>query len=544
MRESLLKELKNIPEKPGIYIFKKDQQILYVGKAKSLKKRVLSYFSKLKKDRAWVMSMIPHINSIETVVTSSEVEALILETNFIKEYRPKYNTKLIDDKNYPFIKFFGNEKLPRFTVVRKINNDSARYFGPFLSSYNAQKLLEILRDVFGIHISSKPLIFNGKKPCFNCLLNNHICPLEKIDSLEEYHERVSKSLEVINGRTSQLIDEVKKKMLLYSKNEQFELAARYRDVFQVLNLVSSNKQVVNSPVLKSYDCLGVAMFQDMASISLHRYLEGKLIKQEIYFFNTPDSTLAEDILQLFIASYYTESFNLNTKIEVITNYKISESTIIKKMIKNHSNSQIFIKKAQDLESINRVNLANLNAETALSLKNIGKDKKLLRLKNLQDLLRLDFLPRRIEFVDISNLATSEAVGAITCFVDGQRFTDHYRKYKIKTVVGQDDFAMIAEIVSRRFNDRKLPTPDLFVVDGDFKQLAYALKSLKTTLIKPKYSIALAKKPDRIFLPTKQKPLVVAKNNPGLLLLSEIRDETHRFAINYQRYRQKKRSLEQ
>ncbi len=544
----------HIPSRPGIYMFKDETgKILYVGKAINLKKRVSSYFAKNHPDRPWTAVMVGFIKSVETIVVSSELEALMLEATLIKQHLPRFNIKLTDDKAYPYIVLVQNEAIPRFSVTRRQHNDKNTYFGPYLSARSAHHALEFLRKLYGVHISPKPLA-RRDRACLNCQLDGFSCPQAGEVDEQTYQKRIQQAVDFLRGLRKNLIHDVEERMIIAAKNEQFETAAKLRDQWQALKQVSERQQVI-STVTDDYDVIGVAKNSTIAVVSVLRILDGRLVSQKAFFFTIVGDEQDSTIIRTFLTGLYQNFTEIPGLVAI--DQPIDDQSSVENLLRTVAGRALELRIAERGEKRQMVELANKNAQAKLETRLLTTDKAFTNLIALKNLLALDELPHRIEAVDISNLGTSEPVGATVCFIDGQPDKNEYRRYKIR--YGQNDsdlvddngrnierkpndFAMIQEVVSRRFSDTSRPVPDIFMVDGGPEQLKFALKALATSPMQPKTIISLAKKPDRIFLTGYKRPVPVGKNNKGLLLLSRIRDEVHRFGITFQRRRQSKKSL--
>jgi excinuclease ABC subunit C len=532
---------KNLPSKPGVYVFKDDlDKIIYIGKAKDLNKRVSSYFLRGPIDRPWAQVMVGLIKSVETYVVGNETEALMLEATLIKQHQPRFNILLTDDKSYPYIKLIENETIPRFMITRKQIVDGSKYFGPYLSARSASFTLELLRSLYGVHISHRPLATNQKQPCFNCQLLNTPCPQAGQVEPQAYRIKISQAVEVLQGKRKKLVIDLKKQMSEAAKTQNFELAARLRDFYQSLERVQTEQHVISTR-LGDYDVVGLSRHQQLANVVVLSVREGRLIHQEGYFLQILGDEKDEEILSYFLSSILATSSFIAPEISLPQT--LADMKAVASLLSESTGHPVKLIIPERGDKKNMLELARKNAENRLELKLLQSGKGFESLIALQELLSLSNLPERIEAVDISNLGTSEAVGATVCFINGVPDKNEYRRYKIKTVEGQNDFAMIQEIVTRRFNDTSRSVPDLFIVDGGPEQLAFALKGLKSSLLQPKKIASLAKKPDRIFLPDKKTPLIAKRGHQGLRLMSEIRDEVHRFGIKFQRSRQLKKSLE-
>lgn len=544
----------HLPTHAGVYLFKDNQgQILYVGKAKNLKKRVASYFAKQLTDRPWTAIMIELIADVETIVVDNELEALMLEATLIKQHLPRFNIKLTDDKSYPYIKLALEEPIPRFTVTRRQDADRATYFGPYLSGRAAQHTLEFLRQLYGIHLSPRPLKHRDR-PCLNCQLDGFTCPLADEVDPEKYRERVEATVSFLQGKRKTLIDDLRDRMNEAAERNHFELAAKLRDRLHSVQQVIERQQVI-STALDDYDVIGGAQSSTVAAIVILHIREGRVSGQNSFFFDFADGETQSDVIRQFLITIYPNFSQFPQLISV--HEPLQDQEVIERFLCTLSGQAIELRAAVRGEKRKLVDLAIKNARAKLESRLLRSGNAYQALISLKELLKIDELPERIEAVDISNLGTSEPVGATICFINGKPDKNEYRRYKIRYGRNDskladnngrnirrtpNDFAMIGEVVKRRFSDTNRPLPDLLIIDGGAEQLKSALEALKTTPLKPKRIISLAKKPDRIFVPDRKLPWPSSRGHKGLLLLARIRDEVHRFAIGFQRNRQRKRSL--
>lgn len=537
-REKLL--YNNLPNKPGIYMFKDVAgHVLYVGKAKDLKKRVSSYFAHKQTDRPWIDVMVPTVEQVETIIVNTELEALMLEATLIKKHLPKFNILLTDDKSYPYIKFIVDEPIPRFAITRKRINDKAKYFGPYLSARSAERSLEFLRSLYGIHFGPRPFGTNSDRPCLNCQLNGFTCPLNGEVDEETNLNRANSALDFLQGKRKDLVKQLDNRMIEASDREQFELAGKFRDRLQSIQRIFEKQQVI-SVVDDDYDAICSVISSEMACTALLRVREGRIVSQETFFFTVATGVKTTEVTRQFLLGYYATVADAPTL--VVVNQDIEDKKLVESFLSESFGKKIELRMAERGDKKQTADLATKNAQDKLEIKLLTKDNSYIGLVALKEALNLPALPHRIEAVDISNLGSSEPVGAVVCFINGLPDKNEYRRYKIKTVEGQNDFAMIREVVSRRFNDTSRPTPDLFVVDGGPEQLKFAQEAIDVAPTTPVTLISLAKKPDRVFRPEKKRHELISRGNKGLLLLSRIRDEVHRFGITYHRKRQSKKSL--
>ncbi len=538
--QSLIKKIRHLPAKPGIYRFLDETgQVLYVGKAINLKSRVGSYFSDKHIDRPWIAVMMGLVRDVETVVVENELEALLIESSFIKEFEPKFNIKLTDDKSFPFIQLNRDEPFPRFSITRRRSSKTGiQYFGPYLSARAARFTLEFLRSLYGIHISPKKLA-SSDRPCFYCQLAGNPCILADEISPEAHLENITKAAEFLRGKRKNLIGDLREKMTNAAEREQFELAAKLRDRLEALEQVTQRQQVVSTD-LDDYDAVGVYSTSTHAALVVQAIREGRLVGQRDYYFAVRSNEPAEDIVRQFLVSFYRTASTIAKTVAVPA--EIVDQEAVATLLADGAGHRVSIIVPERGSKRQMVDLAIRNAQAKLELKLLKKGDSIISVLALQELLKVDFLPERIEAIDISNLGKSEAVGASVAFLNGQPDKDNYRRYIIKSVEGQNDFAMIREVVARRLHDTSRPAPDLLVIDGGIEQLKFALQGMEQAPMQPKVIISLAKKPDRIFLPGRKLPLATVRGHKGLRLLSRIRDEVHRFGITFQRSRQRKKSL--
>lgn len=536
------KPYQSLPKKPGIYLFKDEGgQVLYVGKANNLKSRVSSYFLQGPIDRPWIKIMMGLIASIETTVVTNEVEALMLEATLIKQYQPKFNIKLTDDKSYPFIKLTNKEAFPRLQVVRQQRADGARYFGPYLSGRSANLTCEFLRKLYGVHISNRPIHANQDRPCLNCQLEGNLCPYAGEISEEKYHEKVESASQFLQGKRKRLMKDVEIRMHDAAEHENFELAAKLRDQLRSLEHITTRQQVI-STTQDDYDAIATAQNYGTAVVTLIKVREGRTVDQKNFFLNITSIDETQAIIRQFLISYYYNFSDLPPLL--VLSEKINDQKSIERWLGSVRQGRFQIRHSTRGDKHQSLLMAIRNAQSKLESRLLTTNNSLIGVIALKELLKLPQLPERIEAIDISNLGSSETVGASVCFRNGMPDKNEYRRYKIKTVEGQNDFAMIQEITSRRLADTSRPFPDILVIDGGKEQLKFALKAVENSEQRPAMILALAKKPDRIFLPGRSLPLAVTRGNKGLLLLARVRDEVHRFGINYQRHRQRKKSLTQ
>ncbi|MDP2841234.1 MAG: excinuclease ABC subunit UvrC [Candidatus Methanoperedens sp.] len=515
-----IEDAKRLPRSPGVYLMKnRDEKVIYVGKASSLRDRVSNYFRE--PDSPKTRLLMRDIDGLEYIITGTEVEALVLESNIIKEHAPRYNVKLRDDKAYPFIKI-TNEEYPRICIARRRERDGAQYFGPYPGSRSVRELIKMASSL-GIRRCRKKL------PCPSCL-NYHIkqciAPCIGAVTKEEYLGIIRNVSELLRGRSSQLIQSLTHEMELLSKDQEYEKAARIRDQINALRELSE-KQRVNVHGLKEQDVLAYAIAGEKAALQVFHVNEGKLRGRDTFTLATAGSD-EEEMLSSFIKQYYLDVIPPQ---ELIIPVEITDGSISLWLADKGSR----LKTPKNAVEKGLMNLAQENARMLLcqELLHEGKNEVLL---TLQKALSLPGTPSVIEAFDISNISGTDATGSLVVFMNGKPDKKNYRRFKIKTVEGMDDFAMMGEVVGRAYARRKeeeKKMPDLVLIDGGKGQLGAALAAMRELGLNIN-AAALAKEFEHIFLPDRGDPVVLPKDSPALKLLQSIRDEAHRFAVGYHR----------
>jgi excinuclease ABC subunit C len=551
MQKTVAQKIKELPSKPGVYLFKDDNGIvIYVGKAIKLKNRVSSYFRKdAGAGSIRIQNMITKIRDFDYAVTDNEVESLILENNFIKQFRPKYNVQMRDDKNYLFIKINVQDEIPTITYERKITDKKARHFGPYTDARSARETLRMIRRIFPYCANTKV----GPKPCFYYHIQK--CPgvcFGKI-STQEYREAINKIMSFLEGRQSVVLKELQGQMKFLARHKQFEKAAKVRDQIFYLNRVLERQKLVYTKKIDQ-DVFSLHMEPTVACINLFRIREGKLIQKENFIVENTKQVTQAEILESFLPKYYLDATNLPHEILLCEKIKVDDlSLVINEKAKsiNHNRKVVYLTPATGAKK-KLLELGEMNAKQYLESQS---DKKLLEearllasLKELQRVLELPSLPGRMECFDISNIQGTNAVGSMVVFDFARPKKDEYRKFKINKKQTPDDFAMMREMLERRFKrsltldkTKKWPLPELIIIDGGKGQLSTAVAVLKEFNQKIPI-IGLAKRIEEIFLPGHPEPILLPNNSIALFLLQRIRDEAHRFAIIYHRKLRSKGSL--
>ncbi|MCG1012748.1 excinuclease ABC subunit UvrC [Tepidanaerobacter sp. GT38] len=544
--------LADIPEKPGVYIMKdKRNKIIYVGKATSLKNRVKSYFQSPKNLPVKVASMVSKIEDIEYIVTDSEVEALILECNLIKFHRPKYNILLRDDKQYPYIRITLNQPFPRIEVVRRVKKDGARYFGPYANAGAMREAIDVINKIFPIRSCKKDLsnIPLDERPCLNYHINRCLAPCQGYIKEEEYNEIIKNVIMFLEGKQSTLVKQLKTKMQEAAENLDFERAAALRDQIMALEKILEKQKIVSTDMIDQ-DIIALARGSGSVCIQVFFVREGKLISREPFILHNTDDVERKEILTSFVKQFYNNAHFIPK--EIILDEDIDDKGTIEEWLTGKKGSKVSIiipKRGKKKE------LAQMVAENALAyLEQVESKEEQEKLRNRQALeelrehLGLETIPYRIEGFDISNTQGTESVASMVVFEGAQPKKDDYRKFKIKTVEGPNDFESMKEVILRRFKrtlsgDGKFQKlPDLLLIDGGKGQLKYAREALKELGLSHIPTIALAEEFEHIFVEGKDDPIILPENSEALYLVQRVRDEAHRFALTFHRSLRSKKNF--
>ena len=539
MNQQIKDKLANLPLSPGVYLMKDaNGRILYVGKATSLRQRVKSYFQSAAKPHAMTEPMLRYINDIDYILTGSSVEALILENNLIKEQQPRYNVKLKDDKRYPYLKVTVNAPFPGLYITRRIESDGAKYFGPFVHARATRQTIKQLTKVFPIRTCNLNLKASGNP--YRVCLDYHIkrCPGPCADlmGIEDYAQIVKNVRQFLSGNTEAVIQELTEKMQGVAADLDFESAAKYRDQIEIIRQGIA-KQNLDNPSAEDEDVIGIACKGDGACVQVLMVRDGKLIEREHYFLTDvhPESTV--ESLTAFVQQYYQDASFIPKTILLPDEIEMPEA--IQNWLSEKRSSRVTLHIPQKGRGRQLVVMAAKNASLILE----QKDQNLVlkagdspALTELQELLNLPRPPQRIEGFDISNLGDRFPVGSMVVMEDGEPAKSEYRRFKIRTVEGQNDFAMMQEVIKRRFRRaiEENRFPDLILIDGGKGQLSAACEVLKSVDLTHLPIIGLAKRFEHIFLPNQSDAIVLRHDNPTLHLIQRLRDEAHRFAITYHR----------
>lgn len=531
-----------LPEKPGVYLMHDASgKVIYVGKAVVLKNRVRSYFRNLASHTPKVKAMVAKIAEIETIVTSSEVEALILECNLIKKYRPRYNISLKDDKTYPYLKVTMQEDFPRLYVTRRQLRDGARYYGPYADAGAMHATVKLLRSMFPLRTCRK---MNPDRPCLNYHIKRCLAPCAGYISKADYHKMIKSICMVLDGRTTELERDLKQQMQEAADNYAFEEAARLRDQLQaVARLNEAQKAVTNNG--GDMDIFGLG--QDMTGLCVQLFFvrKGKLIGRDNFFLPDGGDT-PQEVMTAFVKQYYNEATFIPKEVVLPYLPEEDEKQLIEIWLADKAQRRVELLLPQRGVKKDLLKLAN---ENAVKLLNERLRKGSLSLKNdlqaaeeLQQALGLEHPLERMDCFDISHTQGSETVASMVVFRNGTSSKKDYRRYKIVSAEGKpDDFKSMQEVVYRRYRDYE-DLPSLVVIDGGKGQLSSALEVIRGLGLDDLPVVGLAKREEEIFKPHQSESIMLDREGAALHLIQRIRDEAHRFAITYHRKLRGKRNL--
>lgn len=541
-------KLKHLPDSPGVYVMLNvDGQIIYVGKAKNLKNRVRQYFQTSEKPDK-VNAMLSCVADFYYIIAPTEIDALSLENNLIKKHKPRYNILLKDDKTYPYLKINLKEPFPTFSVTRKIKKDGAKYFGPFMGGVSVKEVLATINLIFGIRPCDKKL--NPNKPikeCLNYHIKKCIAPCTGCVNDKQYMDMVNKAIDFLSGNVSQAEKLLKEKMLFASEREDFELALKYRDALNGLEKIKQ-KRITSLNKFLNVDVLGYSTNGIYEAISLLIVRNGRMVGVKNFSFESALES-AGDALNEFVLRYYKSGTEVPD--EIVCESEITDAFVLMEYIKLTLGKVVSILHVKQGVRKQLCDMAQVNAtehlETAIDKIKHKDDMTKNACKHLQEKLSLSRYPRRMECYDISNISGVDKVGSMVVFIDGQNDFDSYRRFKIKTVEGADDYKSHQEMMRRRLerlktDNEKFPKPDLIIVDGGKGQLSSVKQVFDEFNITDIDLIALAEREEEIFTLDKKEPILLAKNDYCLKMLVRIRDEAHRFAITYHRNLRGKRAL--
>lgn len=536
-----VENIKKLPKEPGVYLMKdQNSEVLYIGKAKNLKVRLKQYFD-LQDTRAMIPFLLEKVVSIETIVTTSEKEALLLENNLIKKYQPKYNALLKDDKT--FVSLMVNHKHP-YPMIKLVRHKGAPakdglYFGPYTNSLAARETFDVLRGLFPLRQCSDQELISRKRPCILYSIKKCLAPCVKKCTQQEYNFYVDQTIEFLKGHDASIVKELKRKMQEASDRLEFEKAADFlRTIKQLEHVQENSKSLVHSHRIDS-DVIGLFKSHLEVVITILNFREGKLIGSSHFCFKEIAQS-DEALLQSFLLQNYQNE--TSTPKEILIPFTLENKEEIEEILKETLERSIKIICPEKGEKKELIDLAYSNSKTLMHQKISEEQKQENSLQELQNKLSLSRFPMVIECFDTSNISGSSAVASMVCFVNGKKCTNRYRTYKIKGDA-TDDYNAMKEVLKRRYEKKELDLPDLIIVDGGKGQLHVAQKILKELEIASCDLIALAKEEarhdkgltqERVFILDEKEPIIFSKHSSVLFLLQQIRDEAHRKAISFHR----------
>jgi excinuclease ABC subunit C len=555
--ERIEAQLKAIPAKPGVYLFRaSNDAVLYVGKAKSLRARVRSYF-RAGDARRGLDALTSRVERIEVVVTSTETEAFHLEQNFIKRHRPPFNVRLRDDKSYPYIAVTVDDDYPRIMFTRERHRRGVVYFGPYANAKKVRETLDVLNRVFRFRPGEGPQPGRHSGiPCLDYHIDRCLAPCVGYVSKENYREIIDGVIDFLSGETRPILRELEERMRTASENQDFEEAARMRNrLFSVRHL--AERQAADKRAIGTVDVIGIASQNGTAAVQVFPLRGGRLTDRHSFFLENVAGQDVESLLEAFCLEYYGSAPSIPPLIVVPPDARSLDG--LEEFLSDLRGTKVEVRPARRGEKRRLQELAQQNAELALESDTMQSERTRLRrieaLEELREKLNLESLPIRIECFDISNIQETAPVGSMVVFQDAVPKKAHYRKFGVRYEGGQDDFAMMAEVISRRFARAKPATstedydegfagvPNLVVIDGGKGQLSAALAAMQQFDLPRVAVIALAKRAEEVFVPGRPQPIVLEPGSAGLQLLQRIRDEAHRFALGFHRQRRDKEARE-
>ncbi|MBK7577473.1 MAG: excinuclease ABC subunit C [Ignavibacteria bacterium] len=553
LSEALETKIAGLPTKPGVYLHKDAEgQIIYVGKAKSLRNRVRSYFQEGRPVDAKTKALVRKIADLEVIVTDTEVEALILENTLIKEHRPKYNILLKDDKSYPYIRI-TKEEYPRVFKTRRVVRDGSKYFGPYTDGTYLYSLLKTLRSIFPLRSCELALtdatIDAGRwKVCLDYHIKKCDGPCEGHIDRERYNEYIRQAQQVLNGRTKDLERQLEERMMQLAEELRFEDAAVVRGRLDRLREYTSKQKVLATDDTDR-DVFALSRVESTACTVVFTIRDGKLIGKRHYFIGGSRDRSDSEILRTTIERWYLEAEHFPD--EVLIQTEIEDVDVLAEYLREQrgKNVEILVPKIGDKRKL--LAMAEMNADVLLRellMQQAQKDQSMPRaILSLQQDLRMERMPRRIECFDNSHMQGTDYVSSMVVFVDGKPKKSEYRHFKLRTVEGNDDFEAMKEVITRRYSralEEGTDLPDLVIIDGGKGQLSHAMEIFASLGLIGRFTVVgLAKRLEEVFVPGQSVPLYLAKTSASLRLLQQARDEAHRFAITYHRTLRDKRTLQ-
>lgn len=561
---NIKEELKNLPTAPGVYLMhSKEGTVIYVGKAKNLKNRVSQYFRAQSGHTPKVRAMVSNVSYFEYIVTDTETEALVLECNLIKKHRPKYNILLKDDKHYPFLMITMQEDWPRISVVRKTNNDGARYFGPYLGVNTINNTLEIIQKIFNPPTCGKsfPKDIGKGRPCLNYHIKNCFAPCRGAVTQKEYKAVFEEICKFLDGNHKELRDNLEERMQEASKNMEFEKAALYRDRIKSIDRIDEKQKIFNADKGEDRDIAAVAAEGDIAFVEVFFIRSGKVIGREAYKIDNADGFSPQEILEDFVKQFYGDRTGIPP--ELILQYDISDKELLEAMLRERRKGRFKITVPVRGEKARLIELVKKNAEIEIDNFKVRKfrENKNRVMEELQKTLNLPEVPKRIECFDISNISGADSVGFMVVFENGKKLPSAYRNFRIKTVEGADDYASTSEVIYRRIRRaveeeeriaageltlseaKFLPLPDVIFADGGkghVRVIKETLESMDTEI--PVFGLVKDDRHRTRGVVGDEGEINLQPTGVVFNFLTLVQDEVHRGAVSYFRKLHTKKSF--
>ncbi len=556
--------LKSVPNQPGCYLMKNDQgKVIYVGKAINISHRVRSYFHASARKNPRTSQLVNKIKDIEWIIVGSELEALILEMNLIKEYQPFYNVQLKDDKRYPYIKIHWSDPFPKVTVTRKVDKDGSRYYGPYINVWAVNQTLDLLRRIFPYLTCNRTITGEDQRACLYYDIQLCTAPCIGRINQEEYRKMIKELGAFLNGRTESIVSKLEAEMKQASSNMKYERAAQIRDQLDAIQKIVEKQRIISTKFTDS-DVIAMASLENTACVQVFFIRGGKLTGREYFLVEDTDQIADKDLLSEVIKQFYDQAPTIPP--EILLPREVEEARIIRQWLKSQrGGKKVELIVPRKAEKKKLIDMAAENAAAMLtalkSRENSEQERAEGALDDLQTRLKLSAPPMRIECYDISNTGGTALVGSMVVFLNGRPEKNHYRHFNIRSVQGPDDYASMEEILRRRFQrlvlsgeEAKKPggkldssfssLPDLVLIDGGKGQLNRAVEVLREFDLLDTIPVAgLAKRHEEVYLPDEDYPVSFEKNSPGLQLLQRSRDEAHRFAISAHRKRRSHQGLQ-
>ncbi len=546
----ITEQIKGLPPTPGVYLFKDAEgNIIYVGKAASLRHRVSSYFGSEQKLTPKTRRMVSQVKDLEYFVTASEQEALILELNLIKQHHPRYNARLRDDKTFPYLKIDLGEDWPRVHITRKLVENGGRYFGPFASAKSIRQTLKLLKGIFPFRSCTRQISGDDPRACLQYDIGHCLAPCIGKVSRTEYDELIKQVILFLEGKQEKVVKQLENRMNQAAENMDFEKAARLRDQIQAVEAVVEGQRIATK-TRGEQDVIAFSAERDRAYVQVFFIRNGKLIGRESFVLQGTRHEEPNSIMSSFIQQFYSSAPHIPPLL--LLQHPVEDKDTLQKWLSDKRGGAVKIQVPQRGNKKQLVDIVAQNAKQGLEqlkIKQLASPKALsAALAEIKEELNLPHSPDRIEGYDISDIQGMAAVGSMVVFDKGKPKPAHYRRFKIKSVSGADDYAMLAEVLKRRFKRAEAASgtwaikPDMVLIDGGKGQLSAAIKAMREMGAEAIPAAGLTKENEELFIPGRAKPIVLPPSSPGLQLLQRLRDEAHRFALGYHHRIRKRESF--